>query len=89
MKPVKFKEQNQQLGPPPGMSEDECSPLPVFTDGKQCISCWELSPEEIEKVKRTGRIWLSVVSGQTQPPVWMSAEETVFFEKPNLPIHQN
>ncbi|MBS4056529.1 MAG: hypothetical protein KGZ82_04340 [Bacteroidales bacterium] len=89
MKPLKFKEHNQQLGPPQGMSEDECASLPVFTDGKQCISCWELSPEEIDKVKRTGRIWLSVMSGKTQPPVWLSAEETVFFEKPDFPIHLN
>ncbi|MDP3452063.1 MAG: hypothetical protein Q8R90_03820 [Bacteroidales bacterium] len=89
MKPVKFKEQNQQLGPPPGISEEECSPLPVYTDGKQCISCWELTPEEIAKVSKTGRIWLSVLSGQTQPPVWLSAAETVFIERPDTPINMN
>jgi len=95
MTPVKFKEQNQQLGPPPGMSEEECQPLPVFTDGKQCISCWELSKEDIEKVNKTGRIWLSVMSGLTQPPVWLSTEETVFVDQPdivnlpNLPINPN
>jgi len=89
MKPVKFKEHNLNLTAPPGMSEEECAPLPVFTDGQQCISCWELSAEEIEKVRRTGRIWLSVMSGNTQPPVWLSAQETVFIQRPNSPINLN
>jgi len=86
MRPIKFKEQNQQLGPPPGVSEKECSPLPVFTDGRQCISCWELSKDDIEKINKTGRIWLSVQSGLTQPPVWFSTEETVFIDQPDIPI---
>ncbi len=37
MKPIKFPEANKTLGKPQGMTDDECGPLPVFSDGK-CAS---------------------------------------------------
>mgnify|MGYP001095557830 CR=1 FL=1 len=89
MKPVKFKHHNQLLGPPPGMNENECMTLPVFTDGKQCLSCWELSDEEIKEIIETKRIWLAVMSGNSQPPVWLSTAENVLIESPNNEISLN
>lgn len=81
MKPVDFDESNIVLGPPESMTEEECGNLPVFTDGRLCVSRWKLSPEELETIQRTGSVWLAIVSGSTQPPVWLSVEETVFISE--------
>lgn len=78
MKPVKFKEANAELGKPPSMTDDECGSLPVFKDGKQCISLWKLSFKERLQVLFFGKIWLGVISGMTQPPVWLDSSKTVF-----------
>jgi hypothetical protein len=77
MEPREFKEANKNLLKPEGMTE-ECGSLPVFTDGKQCISLWQMTWRERLSALFFGRIWLSVYSGQTQPPVWLSAERQVF-----------
>jgi len=74
MRPVEFDEQTHILSKPKGVTDEECAPLPVFRDGEQVISCWEFNKEDLEEINRTGRIYLSVVSGHTQPPVWISAE---------------
>lgn len=37
------------------------------------ISKWQLSPEEIAEVVRTGHIWFGCW-GQTHPPMWLSAK---------------
>ncbi len=78
MTPIKFQESNKDLLKPVGMTDAECSSLPVFTDGKQCISLWQLTWKERFQVLFLGRIWLAVLSGQTQPPVWMDSRKTVF-----------
>jgi hypothetical protein len=62
MKPIEFIEQNKTLGKPESMTDEECGSLPVFSDGNQCISCWQLTDEEIEKIKETKCIWLGVMS---------------------------
>ena len=80
MKPIKFKEQTTVLSKPAGMTDEECMPLPVFSDGEQCISCWELSFIERLKVLFFGRVWLGLYSGKTQPPVWLNVNKTVFDE---------
>ena len=36
-------------------------------DGRK-LSCWVLTPEELEEVKSTGRVWLSVWTS-VHPPV--------------------
>ena len=69
MKPVSFDESNKVLSKPITMSDDECNPLEVFTDGQECISCWQPTLRERFYILFQGRIWLSVLSGQTQPPV--------------------
>lgn len=67
MEATSFDESNHSLGPPPGVSEDECSSLAVFVDGKHVVSCWKLTREELEEVNRTGRVWLTIW-GRTMPP---------------------
>lgn len=74
MKPIEFNEQNKVLLKPENMTDEECKSLPVFSNGKECISCWQLSDEEIEKLKETKCIWLGVLSGQTQPPVFLNVD---------------
>lgn len=78
MVPTTFRESNRTLAPPPSMTEDECSPLPVWSDGRQCISCWRLTWRERLSALLVGRVWLSVIGGYSQPPVWLSAKRTVF-----------
>ena len=72
MKPVKFTEQTIELQPPPGMKD--CDPLPIFRDGRQCISKWRLGFRERLSVLFGGHIWLWVVSGNTQPPVALTVK---------------
>lgn len=74
MTPISFPQSNKDLIKPDSMTDKECGTLPVFTNGNQCISCWSLSDDDIERIKRTGRVWLSVHSGPTQPPVMVSSE---------------
>ena len=73
--PVHFPEANLILQKPADMTDEECQPLPVFTDGAVCISRWALSPEEIEEVKRTGHVYAWVWSGQSQPPICVATEQ--------------
>ena len=74
MKPIDFPQSTKVLQRPSMMTESECSPLHVWCDGKQCVSCWKPSFIERLKILFTGKIWLGVMSGNTQPPVFMSGE---------------
>lgn len=78
MKPIKFEEANRQLLKPSNMTDEECKPLWVYTDGLQCISCWKMSFKQRLLALLYGKVWLSVYSGQTQPPVWLDCDKTVF-----------
>lgn len=69
MKPIQFPESNMVLNKPENMTDEECSSLPIFTGNSQCISCWELDEEELELIQKTGKIYISVFSGNTQPPI--------------------
>lgn len=81
MKPIKFAEANKNLLKPQNMTDEECSSLWVFTDGEQCISCWKMSFKQRLSALIHGKVWLSVLSGQTQPPVWVDCAKTVFEQK--------
>ena len=76
---VRFPEANRNLTKPQNMTDEECGSLWVFTDGCQCVSCWKLTWRQRLNLLLHGTIWLGVLSGGTQPPVWMTAAETVFF----------
>lgn len=78
MIPIKFPEYNKELQKPSSMTDDECKPLLVFTDGKQCVSLWKMSWKERLHALFHGTVWLQVVSGITQPPVALSAQKTIF-----------
>jgi len=73
---IQFSGANMLLRAPAAMRES-VNDLWAFTNGKCSVSCWQLSPDEIEEVARTGKIFLSVFSGSSQPPVVLGSEESV------------
>jgi hypothetical protein len=88
MLPVSFPENNFVFTKPQGMTDEQCSDLPVWrgnvpvdeagTMFPAIISCWQLSKEDIEEIQKTGRIWLSITA-TGMPPV------SVFAENPFVP----
>lgn len=77
---AEFPQQNTLFRKPADMTEEQCGDLPVhrgaFPDGTPCIiSCWKVTPEDLERIKETGEVWLSIV-GSGMPPV------SVFTENP-------
>lgn len=82
LSPIKFPEANKNLLKPHDMTDEECSSLWVYSDGEQCISCWKLTFWQRIQALLFGRIWLSVLFGQTQPPVWLDCSKTVFRKNP-------
>ena len=74
MKPIDFPASNKLLGKPDSMTDDECSSLHVYADGRQCISCWQGNWKDRLRFLLTGKLWLWVVSGHTQPPVAVTTE---------------
>lgn len=73
--PVFFHGANTRLGPPPGA--ENVGDLYTFTNGYCSVSCWQLSPAEIDEVNRSGRIFVSILSGRSQPPVFVGDEDSV------------
>ena len=72
MKPVQFKESTKVLTAPDGMPN--CATLDVWCDGKQCISKWKPSFRDRVKILFGASLWLGVMSGKTQPPVFVTAD---------------
>lgn len=76
MKPINFKYSNHTLQPSGAEYSDNVigvDPLPIWTDGEQCVSCWRMSWRERLSALLFGRVWLAVLSGYTQPPVCIQA----------------
>ncbi len=82
MKPIDFPQSTKVLQKPSTMSDNECSSLHVWNDGKQCVSCWKPTFKERMNILFGGKVWLGVLSGKTQPPVFVSGE--MVFEKTPL-----
>lgn len=78
MKPINFPESNKTLLKPSNMTDEECGQLPVYCDGNQCISLWKFSLKERLQALIYGTIWVYVISGQTQPPIALSTEKSIF-----------
>ena len=78
---IKFKEANKNLLKPESMTDEECGSLWVYSDGRQCISCWRLTWKERIKALLFGKVWLFVLSGYSQPPVWLDCDDTVFVKE--------
>lgn len=99
MQGVKFPQQTTVYGKPEGWKDEDCYGLPVNQAyyqnsngyGVPClISCWQLSPEELEEVKRTGKIFLSI-TGAGMPPVSLYTADPFpenYNKEEALQIHQ-
>jgi hypothetical protein len=83
MESCSFPEENLILEAPLGVTAEQCQPLPVYTgllkvegfkeEVPAIISCWKVTKEELEEIRRTGRIWLFVY-GRGMPPVALSGK---------------
>ncbi len=80
MKPIDFPQSTKVLQKPGTMPDTDCKPLPIWSDGKECVSCWRPTLKERVRILVSGKVWLSVVSGRTQPPVYLTGEH--FFVRP-------
>ena len=74
MDAINFKESNLTLIKPNGMSDKECSGLQVHNDGLESISCWKGTWRDRIRFLATGKMWLIVRFGRTQPPVAMRTD---------------
>ncbi|ERI85132.1 hypothetical protein HMPREF1981_02019 [Bacteroides pyogenes F0041] len=72
MKPIDFPQSTKVLQRPSTMTDKECASLHVWSDGNQCVSCWEPTFKERLNILFGGKVWLGVLSGKTQPPVFVS-----------------
>lgn len=72
MRPIEFPEAIKNLQPSgKDYSENVIAirPLPIWTDGEQCVSKWRLSWRERLAMLFRGTVWVQVLSGSTQPPI--------------------
>lgn len=75
MIPAHFPQANILFTKPGSMTDEECGSLPVHaTQDGRCVSCWEMTDDELADIMKTKRIYLHIWGGQppafigTQPP---------------------
>jgi len=76
MKPIKTENTNSALLAPEGSKDVINLPITklVYENGTKAVeSCWELSDEELELVKKTGKIYF-LCMGETHPPILLSTK---------------
>lgn len=85
MTPIKFPEANIVIG----KNQKEYESLPAWVDKTpipddaivgfnrgDVVSCWQLSPEEIEKVRETGCIWVNMLTfGLPVHPLFLTVDK--------------
>jgi hypothetical protein len=76
-KPVYWHGANKILKAPKGTTEEQVQDLHVFNNGVVSVSCWSLSEEALKEIINTGCIFVSVYSGQTQPPIFIGSHDEV------------
>lgn len=84
MKPIRFKFSNKTLQPS-GLEYSSnvagVDPLPIWTDGEQCVSCWKMSFRERLSGLLFGHVWLALLSGETQPPAAVVVQKSYLREE--------
>lgn len=78
MRPIQHRSNNAVLGAPPGVSVEECRPLPItrvrFLDGEEgVVSFWQPSAEQLALLAAGHPVRL-LVPGQTHPPLAMGVD---------------
>lgn len=88
MKPSSFEHANRHLRPSGAQYSDNVEgvePLPVWTDGEQCVSLWRPTWRERLSCLVFGKVWLALLSGQTQPPALVVACREYLTDEPDEP----
>ncbi len=79
MKTIEFPESNREFKKPYGMTDEECSSMSVYFDGKSNLSCWKMSWAERFSALFFGTVWLWS-HGTEQQPVSLLVSKTAFEE---------
>lgn len=66
-----FADVNQTFVGPAGSG---ISDLPVHVTSKTVVSCWKLTPLEVQEVLKTGRVWVHIL-GHTVIPLAVSGHD--------------
>lgn len=69
MIPIDFPQANLTLG---AGGLPNTTPLRVWTNGKEIISCWQPDAEQVRKIAAGEPIFLCVM-GSSMPPVWLDS----------------
>lgn len=83
MKPTKFDLANKTLNPSGAQYSENVvgvESLHVWSDGEQAVSCWRMTWRERLSAMIYGRVWVAVLAGGTQPPMYAEAASTYFRE---------
>lgn len=49
-----------------------------YQNGIITYSCWQLTPEELAEINRTGQVWMAVRNGeQPMRPTWMGSLSSI------------
>lgn len=75
--PVEFPGVNLRLNAAPGSEHNVNSGIPAFNNKVSTITCWELSAEELRDILATGKVWVSIMAGSSQPPLFVGSETSV------------
>lgn len=71
--PIPFGEANNIIGRPNEMTPLECQSVEAFQDGKNCITRWQLTDDDLNELRRNGgKIYLWII-GQTMQPAIIQA----------------
>lgn len=76
-KPVDWYGKNKVLKAPKEITKEQVCDLPIFSNDAVCVSRWQLSEEALKEVNETGCIFISVMSGHTQPPIFVGSHNEV------------
>ena len=57
------------------MTVEQCKPLTILNVDNLCISLWKASVIERVRFLFIGKLWLTVRSGNTQPPVKITIDK--------------
>lgn len=81
MNPIKFKQATVELKKPASMTDEDCGSLFIHqSESGECISLWTVPFWQRVKFLFHGKLWLGVLSGKTQPPVWLDMSKEIFTE---------
>lgn len=81
MKPIEFPEQNIIAK----SNDENVKPLPIYfsEESMSAVSCWEVTDEDIERMKSTHKIYLSQMTfGGPIQPVYITSDKSEIITNP-------